>query len=124
MTNRQYNGVILLINFANERHTVLVLYFFSVSLWIKDVDRGAKALQLTNYIHYLAVPDIRAIFFKGYPKATSTYTGYREDFIAERETRVANISFIYRFGKNTVAPVRKRSGGAEEEKNRAASGNS
>ncbi len=68
--------------------------------------------------------NVQDIFFKGYPRATSTYTGYREDFIAERETRVANISLIYRFGKNTVAPVRKRSGGAEEEKNRAASGNS
>ena len=68
--------------------------------------------------------NIQDIFFKGYPRATSTYTGYREDFVAERETRVANISLIYRFGKNTVAPVRKRSGGAEEEKNRAASGNS
>jgi hypothetical protein len=68
--------------------------------------------------------NIQDIFFKGYPSATSTYTGYREDFVAERETRVANISFIYRFGKNTVAPVRRRSGGAEDEKNRAASGTS
>lgn len=68
--------------------------------------------------------NVQDIFFTGYPRATSNYTGYREDFIAERETRVANISFVYRFGKNTVAPVRKRSGGAEEEKNRAASGNS
>ena len=68
--------------------------------------------------------NIQDIFFTGYPKANSIYTGYREDFIAERETRVANISFIYRFGKNTVAPIRKRGGGAEEEKSRAASGNS
>lgn len=68
--------------------------------------------------------NIQDIFFTGYPRATSLYTGYREDFVAERETRVGNLSFIYRFGKNTVAPVRKRSGGAEEEKSRAASGNS
>ncbi len=68
--------------------------------------------------------NIQDIFFTGYPRATSTYTGYREDFVAEREIRVANIAFIYRFGKNTVSPIRKRSGGAEEEKNRAASGNS
>ncbi|WP_118972227.1 TonB dependent receptor [Taibaiella koreensis] len=68
--------------------------------------------------------NIQDIFFTGYPRATSVYTGYREDFVAERETRVANIAFIYRFGKNTVSPVRKRGGGAEEEKNRAASGNS
>ncbi len=68
--------------------------------------------------------NIQDIFFTGYPRATSIYTGYREDFVAERETRVGNISLIYRFGKNTVAPARKRSGGAEEEKNRAAGGNS
>lgn len=68
--------------------------------------------------------NIQDIFFTGYPRATSTYTGYRENFVAERETRVANISFIYRFGKNTVAPVRRRGGGAEEEKSRAGNGNS
>jgi len=68
--------------------------------------------------------NVQDMFFTGYPRAASTYTGYREDFIAERETRVVNLSFTYRFGRNTVAPVRKRSGGAEEEKNRAAGGNS
>jgi len=68
--------------------------------------------------------NVQDLFFTGYPRATSEYTGYREDFIAERETRVVNIALTYRFGKNTVAPVRKRSGGAEEEIKRAASGNS
>lgn len=67
--------------------------------------------------------NIQDIFFTGYPKATSIYTGYREDFIAQRETRVANMSLIYRFGKNTVAPARKRGGGAEDEKSRAAGSN-
>jgi hypothetical protein len=68
--------------------------------------------------------NIQDIFFTGYPSATSVYTGYKEHFTAERETRVANISFVYRFGNNSVSPVRRRSGGAEEEKSRAASGNS
>jgi len=68
--------------------------------------------------------NIQDVFFKGYPAARSNYTGYQEDFVAIRETRVANLSFIYRFGKNTVAPAKRRSGGAEEEKNRARSGNS
>lgn len=67
----------------------------------------------------LAVQDI---FWKGYPSATSTYTGYQEDFVAERETRQASITFIYRFGKKTVAPIRRRSSGAEEEKKRAGNG--
>ena len=66
--------------------------------------------------------NIQDIFWKGYPRATSLYTGYREDFIAERDTRVANISFTYRFGKRTVPQSRRHSSGAEEEKRRA-SGN-
>ncbi|RYD58373.1 MAG: TonB-dependent receptor [Sphingobacteriales bacterium] len=59
------------------------------------------------------------IFWKGFPSATSTYSGYQEDFIAERETRQVTLAFTYRFGKRTVAPARRRSGGAEDEKRRA-----
>jgi len=66
--------------------------------------------------------NIQDIFWTGYPRATSKYTGYREDFIAERETRVANIAFIYRFGKRTVPQSRRHNSGAEEEKRRANSG--
>jgi hypothetical protein len=66
--------------------------------------------------------NIQDIFWTGYPRATSVYTGYREDFIAERETRVANISFTYRFGKKTVPQTRRHSSGAEEEKRRANQG--
>lgn len=66
--------------------------------------------------------NVQDVFWKGYPSATSNYLGYEEDFIAARETRVANISFIYRFGKRTVPQSRKHSGGAEDEKNRANTG--
>ncbi|RYZ45721.1 MAG: hypothetical protein EOP49_24625 [Sphingobacteriales bacterium] len=66
--------------------------------------------------------NIQDIFWTGYPRATSNYTGYHEDFIAERETRVANISFTYRFGKRTVPQSRRRTSGAEEEKRRAGNG--
>ena len=68
--------------------------------------------------------NIQDVFFKGYPKATSNYIGYQESFVAIRETRVANLSFTYRFGSNTITPAKRRSGGAEEEKNRAWNGNS
>lgn len=63
--------------------------------------------------------NIQDIFWTSYPRATSNYTGYEEYFIAERETRVVNIAFTYRFGKRTVAPTRRHMSGAEEEKNRA-----
>lgn len=66
--------------------------------------------------------NIQDIFWKGYPRATSVYTGYKEDFVAERETRIANISFTYRFGKRTVPQGRRHSSGAEDEKRRANSG--
>ncbi|HRO43173.1 MAG TPA: outer membrane beta-barrel protein [Flavipsychrobacter sp.] len=66
--------------------------------------------------------NIQDIFWKGYPSATSVYTGYKEDFTAERETRVANISFTYRFGKRTVPQTRRHNSGAEDEKRRANAG--
>lgn len=66
--------------------------------------------------------NLQDIFWRGYPSASSRYVGYAEDFIAQRETRVANISFTYRFGKRTVPQSRKHSGGAEDEKNRANTG--
>ncbi len=63
--------------------------------------------------------NVQDIFWKGYPRATSTYTGYQEDFVAERETRQITLAFVYRFGKRTVPATRKREGGASEEIRRA-----
>ncbi|HUR10840.1 MAG TPA: outer membrane beta-barrel protein [Flavitalea sp.] len=59
------------------------------------------------------------IFWTNLPKATITYNNYIERWHAERETRVANISFTYRFGKNTVAAARRRTTASEEERRRA-----
>jgi hypothetical protein len=66
--------------------------------------------------------NVQDIFWKGYPSATSTYSGYQEDFIAERDTRQVTVALTYRFGKKAVAPVRRRAGGAEDEKRRANAG--
>lgn len=63
--------------------------------------------------------NVQDAFWTGYPRATSVYTGYREDFIAERETRTVNIAFTYRFGNNKVSPIRRHRSGAEDEKGRA-----
>lgn len=63
------------------------------------------------------------IFWKGYPSAASIYTGYREDFIAQRETRQVTISFVYRIGNKSLAPIRKHNGGAEDEKQRLGGNN-
>lgn len=66
--------------------------------------------------------NVQDIFWKAYPRGTSTYTGYVEDFTATRDTRVATITFTYRFGNKSIAQVRRRSGGAEDEKRRAGNG--
>ncbi|MBN8679863.1 MAG: TonB-dependent receptor [Chitinophagales bacterium] len=64
----------------------------------------------------LAVTDI---FWQNLPSATIRFSDYVETFEVFRETRVATVSFNYRFGSNDVQQARRRQGGAEEEKRRA-----
>ncbi len=63
--------------------------------------------------------NITDIFWTSLPKATITYNNYIENWHAYRETRVANLSFTYRFGKNTVTAARRRTTASEEERRRA-----
>ncbi|MDF7811300.1 TonB dependent receptor [Hymenobacter sp. YC55] len=53
-------------------------------------------------------------------RSTSRYVVFNENLRRTQDTRVGTISFGYRFGSNEVAPNRKRSTGAEDEKRRAA----
>lgn len=62
------------------------------------------------------------LFWKNLPSATIRFSDYVETFEVFRETRVATLSFNYRFGSQTVQQARKRQGGAEEEKRRAGNG--
>lgn len=60
------------------------------------------------------------IFWTSLPKATITYEGsYIENWHAYRDTRVANLSFTYRFGNNKVQSARRRATASEEERQRA-----
>lgn len=63
--------------------------------------------------------NITDIFWTGLPHALITYDNYIEKWHAYRETRVATLSFTYRFGKNTVQAARKRTTASEEERQRA-----
>ncbi|MFT3978968.1 MAG: TonB-dependent receptor [Ferruginibacter sp.] len=63
--------------------------------------------------------NVTDIFWTNLPRATITYDNYIEKWHAQRETRVANISFSYRFGKKTVQGARRRTTGSEEERQRA-----
>src|SRR6266496_1926328 len=62
--------------------------------------------------------NITDIFWTNLPKAVITYNNYIERWHAYRETRVANLTFTYRFGKNTVAQARRRTTSSEEERQR------
>jgi hypothetical protein len=63
--------------------------------------------------------NITDIFWTNLPKAVITYNNYIEKWKAYRETRVANLSFTYRFGNNKVLAARRRTTASEEERRRA-----
>ncbi len=63
--------------------------------------------------------NVTDIFWTNLPKAVISFDNYVERWHAQRETRVANLSFTYRFGKNTVQAARRRTTASEEERQRA-----
>jgi outer membrane receptor protein involved in Fe transport len=63
--------------------------------------------------------NVTDIFWTNLPKAVITYNNYIEKWHAYRESRVANLTFTYRFGKNTVQAARRRTTASEEERQRA-----
>lgn len=63
--------------------------------------------------------NITDIFWTNLPQAVITYNNYIEKWHAYRESRVANLTFSYRFGNNKVQAARRRSTASEEERQRA-----
>jgi iron complex outermembrane recepter protein len=63
--------------------------------------------------------NVTDIFWTNLPKAVITYNNYVEHWHAKRESRVANLSFTYRFGNNKVAAARRRQAASQEEIQRA-----
>lgn len=59
------------------------------------------------------------VFFTDKTRATVNFDNYTERFFQRRESRVATLSFSYRFGNDKVAPTKRRGSGAEDEKRRA-----
>ena len=69
----------------------------------------------------LGVRDIlRTSNFKGYSRYADVDLSVFND--RRKDNRVYSISFTYKFGKNNIAPERRRSGGAAEEQSRIKSG--
>jgi len=64
--------------------------------------------------------NITDIFWTNRPQSTIAYKGrYVENWQAYRESRVANLTFTYRFGNNKVQQARRRTSASEEEIRRA-----
>ncbi len=63
--------------------------------------------------------NITDIFWTNLPRAVVSFDNYVEKWNAYRETRVANLTFTYRFGNNKVQAARRRTTASEEERQRA-----
>ncbi len=75
--------------------------------------------KFKNSVLKLALNDI---FWTNRTTADTEFDTYKEHFKVSRDTRVAVLSYTYNFGKNT-GPQRKRTGGADDIKERAGSSN-
>lgn len=59
------------------------------------------------------------IFYTSRFRGSSHFNNYHEDFYVQRDSRNFMVAVSYRFGNTSLPPSRRRTGGAEEEKQRA-----
>lgn len=100
---------------GNYRARELYAYENVDPIWFLNIGLQKKFLN-NNAIVKLNYTDV---FFTNKVKATTTFDNYVETFHVMRDTRVATISFTYKFGKNSIAPAHRRQGGADDIKQRA-----
>jgi hypothetical protein len=90
-------------------------YMYSRSQWGLALGVQKDVLQKKGNIRFYMTD----IFWTNLPRATITYEGrYVEYWHAYRESRVANLSFTYRFGSNKVPQAKRRATASEEERRR------
>jgi iron complex outermembrane recepter protein len=92
-------------------------YGFMVAKPQWGISAGAQKMILKN--KGTLKFNITDIFWTNLPEGDITYVNYKEHWHAYRETRVATLSFTYRFGKTTVQGARRRTTGSEDERRRA-----
>jgi len=63
--------------------------------------------------------NINDIFWDQYPVGLTNFGGLKDKFYSYRDNRYANLSFTWRFGKQTVRARNRRNIGIQEELNRA-----
>jgi hypothetical protein len=59
------------------------------------------------------------LFYTSRFRGSSHFNNYHEDFYVQRDSRNFMLALSYRFGNNTLPASRRRTGGAEDEKQRA-----
>ena len=102
---------------ANYRAREIYAFMDVNPIW--HLNLGFQKRFKNKSVLKLAINDI---FYTNRSVATSTFDGYVEGFEVERDTRVAVLSYTYNFGNNNGSP-RRRSGGADDLKQRAGSTN-
>jgi hypothetical protein len=96
------------------------IYAFDYIHPIGFVSAGIQHKLLANRaVLKLNVSDI---FYSNVTTASTQFTDYTETFQVRRDTRVATVSFTYKFGKNSVPASKRRQGGADDIKQRAGGG--
>ncbi|WP_157547235.1 TonB-dependent receptor [Niabella soli] len=114
--------------------TFAKLWAFELSGWYRS--KATEGLMVSNSMGALnAALSYKVMKEKGTVKVgvrdifkTQVFSGYARYAIVDtdlkntRDSRQFNVSFTYKFGKNNIAPVRNRRGGAGDEQNRVKSG--
>jgi outer membrane receptor protein involved in Fe transport len=93
------------------------IYAFELAKPIWSVNAGLQKKLYNNKI--ILKLNISDILFTNNSRATTVFTGYVESYDVRRDTRVAVISFVYKFGNGL--PSQRRKGGADDIKQRAGS---
>ncbi len=94
-----------------------ILGYLSVKeLWSLDIGIQKNLLDKKLTVKMVA----NDIFWKSYPRGSSVYNNYKEQFAAIRDTRTLTLSVVYRWGNGSAQ--RKHQSGAEDEKNRLGQG--
>ncbi|MGB3948144.1 MAG: outer membrane beta-barrel family protein [Bacteroidia bacterium] len=88
--------------------TVKPIWFLNVGLQKKFAE-GRAVVKIS----------FNDIFYTSNARATTRFTGYVESYDARRDTRVATVSFTYKFGNTSLSPAQRRRGGADDIKQRA-----
>ena len=100
-------------------HTPEIYAFDHIKeIWHTGIGVQKKILQSRGVIKF-AWTDI---FYTNYIRANVAFTNYKEYFDVKRDTRVATLSFTYKFGKTSVAGSRRRGTGADDLKGRVNTG--